>query len=134
MTASRKSNRTMGERRSHAVRRAPDPVAAGARAKPTAGSASEAALADSLSEARDYAADLWERTILFWDTLRQRADNMLEHERAGLPPLIDFKYETILDARHTEPRRRPGPAPRPDRSAGAGPAADGGRPPGRAWR
>jgi len=37
-------------------------------------------------------------TVLFWDTLSQRADNMLEHERAGLPPLLDFKYETILDA------------------------------------
>ncbi|HET99469.1 MAG TPA: DUF3141 domain-containing protein, partial [Aurantimonas coralicida] len=46
--------------------------------------------------------DVWQRTILFWDTLRQRADNMLEHERAGLPPLLDFKYETILDARRFE--------------------------------
>jgi len=45
-----------------------------------------------------YQLDLWERSILFWDTLRQRADNMLEHERLGLPPLLDFKHETILDA------------------------------------
>ncbi|WP_367281103.1 DUF3141 domain-containing protein [Sneathiella sp.] len=51
----------------------------------------------------DYQIDVWQRTILFWDTLRQRADNMLEHERAGLPPLLDFKYETILDARTFEP-------------------------------
>jgi hypothetical protein len=50
----------------------------------------------------DYQRDLAERTILFWDTLRQRADNMLEHQRAGLPPLIDFKYETLLDARRFE--------------------------------
>ena len=27
---------------------------------------------------------------------------MLAHERAGLPPLLDFKYETILDARRLE--------------------------------
>ena len=27
---------------------------------------------------------------------------MLEHERAGLPPLLDFKYETLLDARSFE--------------------------------
>ena len=47
----------------------------------------------------EYQVDLWQRAVLFWDTLRQRADNMLEHERAGLPPLLDFKYETILDAR-----------------------------------
>ena len=31
--------------------------------------------------------------------MRQRANNMLEHERAGLLPLIDFKYEMLLDAR-----------------------------------
>ena len=46
-----------------------------------------------------YQHDVWERTILFWGALRQRADNMLEHERAGLPPLLDFKSETLLDAR-----------------------------------
>jgi hypothetical protein len=46
-----------------------------------------------------YQRDVWERTVLFWDTLRQRANNMLEHERAGLPPLLDFKSETLLDAR-----------------------------------
>lgn len=27
---------------------------------------------------------------------------MLEHERTGLPPLLDFKYETLLDARRFE--------------------------------
>jgi hypothetical protein len=55
-----------------------------------------------IQEAWGYGLDVWQRTILFWDALRQRADNMLEHERAGLPPLLDFKYETILDARHFE--------------------------------
>ncbi|MBI1220770.1 MAG: DUF3141 domain-containing protein [Rhodobacteraceae bacterium] len=47
----------------------------------------------------DYLQDLLERWILFLDTLRERADNMIEHEREGLPPLLDFKFETILDAR-----------------------------------
>ena len=55
-----------------------------------------------LNEVWGYGFDFWQRSILFWDTLRQRADNMLEHERAGLPPLLDFKYETILDARRFE--------------------------------
>ena len=49
-----------------------------------------------------YQRDFWERTILFWDTLRQRADNMIAHERAGKPPLLDFDYELILDARRFE--------------------------------
>jgi len=55
--------------------------------------------AESLQDAWAYGFDAWQRAILFWDALRRRADNMLEHERAGLPPLLDFKYETILDAR-----------------------------------
>ncbi|WP_375255412.1 DUF3141 domain-containing protein [Yoonia sp.] len=46
-----------------------------------------------------YGRDLTERWILFLDTLRQRADNMREHEQQGMPPLLDFQYETILDAR-----------------------------------
>jgi len=55
--------------------------------------------AASLSDFLAYQRDFLERTVLFWDTLRQRANNMLEHERAGLPPLLDFKSETLLDAR-----------------------------------
>lgn len=46
-----------------------------------------------------YQRDVWERSILFLDALRQRADNARAHERAGMPPLLDFKYETLLDAR-----------------------------------
>jgi len=49
-----------------------------------------------------YQRDFLERSILFWDTLRQRADNMLAHERAGKSPLLDFDYELILDARRFE--------------------------------
>jgi len=49
-----------------------------------------------------YGRDLWERSLMFLDVLRQRADNMLTHERAGMPPLLDFKYETLLDARQFE--------------------------------
>lgn len=53
-------------------------------------------------DAWDYAVDFSQRSILFLDTLRERGDNMLEHEKAGLPPLLDFKYETIVDARKFE--------------------------------
>jgi hypothetical protein len=56
----------------------------------------------SPDELMEYQRDFFERSILFWDTLRKRANNMLEHEREGLPPLLDFKYETLLDARRFE--------------------------------
>src|SRR5581483_11960987 len=46
-----------------------------------------------------YQRDVLERSILFFDTLRKRANTMLEHEHAGLPALLNFKSEMILDAR-----------------------------------
>lgn len=58
--------------------------------------------APTAQELIEYQRDFFERSILFWDTLRKRANNMLEHERAGMPPLLDFKYETLLDARRFE--------------------------------
>jgi hypothetical protein len=50
-----------------------------------------------------YRRDLAERILLFLDTLRERADQALEHEAAGLPPVLAFDYETILDARRFAP-------------------------------
>ena len=47
----------------------------------------------------DYQRDVLERSILFFDTLRRRANIMLEREQDGLPPVLNFKYETLLDAR-----------------------------------
>jgi Protein of unknown function (DUF3141) len=55
-----------------------------------------------VADAFAYQRDVWERWILLLDTLRQRADDMLAHERAGMPPLLDFDYELILDARRFE--------------------------------
>lgn len=49
-----------------------------------------------------YARDFLERSVLCWDTLRQRADDLIEHERQGSPPLLDFRFETIVDARRFE--------------------------------
>ncbi len=46
-----------------------------------------------------YAVDCAQRSILFWDTLRQRGNQFLEHERAGKPPVLHFDSEVVLDAR-----------------------------------
>lgn len=48
---------------------------------------------------RRYQVDLVQRSILFMDALRERADNMLAHEAAGMPPLLSFAHEVVLDAR-----------------------------------
>lgn len=63
---------------------------------------SPAAFWKSWIEGRDYVVDLAQRSVLFWDTLRQRGDNFLEHENAGKPPVLHFEYETVLDARTFE--------------------------------
>jgi len=62
----------------------------------------KAAPASPLDELLAYQRDVWERSVLFLDTLRQRADDLLAHARAGKPPLLDFDYELITDARHYE--------------------------------
>ena len=77
-----------------------------AKAAPEAGDgearAEEARAGEARAGAVRYPQDVYERWVLFLDTLRERADNMIAHERQGMPPLLDFKYETILDARRFE--------------------------------
>ncbi|MGE8181022.1 DUF3141 domain-containing protein [Pseudomonas mandelii] len=45
---------------------------------------------------QEYFTDLGQRSVLFWDTLRQRGDNTLAHERAGYPLLLKFNHETLI--------------------------------------
>jgi pimeloyl-ACP methyl ester carboxylesterase len=49
-----------------------------------------------------YAVDAFQRSILFWDTMRQRGDNFLERASKGSEPVLHFDYETILDGRSFE--------------------------------
>jgi len=63
----------------------------------------EAGATELISDLFAYQGDLWQRSILFLDTLRQRANEMLAHNRAGKPPLLDFDYELIADARRFTP-------------------------------
>ncbi|HET6514266.1 MAG TPA: DUF3141 domain-containing protein, partial [Thermodesulfovibrionales bacterium] len=41
----------------------------------------------------EYSTDFVQRSVLFWDTMRQRGNNAVEHERAGKPPVLHFEYE-----------------------------------------
>jgi pimeloyl-ACP methyl ester carboxylesterase len=47
----------------------------------------------------NYATDFAQRSILFWDTLRERGNNFVEHNRQGLSPVLHFEYETVVDGR-----------------------------------
>lgn len=69
---------------------------------PTAMAASGIGTTTTVFDILAYQRDLIERSILFFDTLRKRANAMLEHERLGLPALLNFKSEMLLDARQFE--------------------------------
>jgi len=68
--------------------------------RPDQAAAPETARARSALELQqEYWADLAQRSVLFLDILRERANNLLAHEAAGLPALLHFESETVLDAR-----------------------------------
>lgn len=62
------------------------PLRAGALSKPP-----------SIRDWLDFSTDFSQRSILFWDTLRQRGDDTLAHQREGFPVLLKFDYEVIID-------------------------------------
>ena len=47
----------------------------------------------------EYGLDAWQRSILFLDILRQRGNETAEHERGGMPPVLVFDYEVLIDGR-----------------------------------
>ncbi len=90
----------------------------------------------------DYLIDASQRSILFWDTLRERGNAFLEHGAKGQPPILDFDYDVVLDARgfdrpanyallriHPKPGTSVDPNKRPfvivDPRAGHGPGVGG---------
>lgn len=54
---------------------------------------------DVVGDFSSYLTDSLQRSLLFWDTIRGRGNNFIEHERAGKPPVLVYEYEEILDGR-----------------------------------
>lgn len=50
-----------------------------------------------------YWGDMLWRTIATGEVLRQRANNMTEHEAAGMPPLLHFESEPVADGHDMQP-------------------------------
>jgi pimeloyl-ACP methyl ester carboxylesterase len=48
---------------------------------------------------QDYLLDAGQRALLFWDIMREAGNNFVAHEQAGCPPVLVFRYETVLDGR-----------------------------------
>jgi pimeloyl-ACP methyl ester carboxylesterase len=73
----------------------------GADGAPAAGNPALTAALDPWAGYR-YAVDLAERSVLFWDTLRQRGNTFVDHARHGLKPVLHFGYELVVDGRKLE--------------------------------
>ncbi|NKE45756.1 DUF3141 domain-containing protein [Roseomonas frigidaquae] len=57
-----------------------------------------------MADAMAYAVDASQRSVLFWDTMRQAGNAFTEHEKAGCPPVLVFDWDMVVDGRHL-PRR-----------------------------
>ena len=53
-------------------------------------------------QALDYWIDGWQRTILFWDVLRQRSDQYYAQKAKEVPNVLSFDAELVLDGRTFE--------------------------------
>ncbi len=49
-----------------------------------------------------YITDAAQRSVLFWDILRERGNIYIEHVKEGSPPLLAFKWEIVSDGRTFE--------------------------------
>ncbi len=50
----------------------------------------------------EYVIDATQRTILFWDVLRQRSEQYYEHQAKEVPHVLSFDAELVLDGRTLE--------------------------------
>jgi hypothetical protein len=49
--------------------------------------------------AMDYAVDAAQRTVLFWDVMRQRGNQYREHLAETVPHVLSYEPELIIDGR-----------------------------------
>src|ERR1700730_9126694 len=49
--------------------------------------------------AMEYVVDAAQRTVLFWDTMRQRGNQYREHLAETAPHVLDYEVELLIDAR-----------------------------------
>ncbi|MBW2176251.1 MAG: DUF3141 domain-containing protein [Deltaproteobacteria bacterium] len=57
-----------------------------------------------MDDALAYGTDFLQRNTIFMDILRKRGNTYLEHNRQGMPPVLDFDYDIILDGHELRPQ------------------------------
>ncbi len=66
---------------------------------PTASSSPWPIMPDLATQVLSYWVDAWQRTILFWDVLRQRSDQYSAQKAKAVPHVLSFDTELVLDGR-----------------------------------
>src|SRR5271156_2786337 len=54
------------------------------------------------ASAIEYLVDAGQRSILFWDVMRQRGNQYREHMAEAAPHVLDYQAELIIDGRHLD--------------------------------
>ena len=49
--------------------------------------------------AMDYMIDAAQRTVLFWDVMRQRGNQYREHLAESVPNVLNYEAELVIDGR-----------------------------------
>ena len=52
-----------------------------------------------LTAGAEYAVDAAQRSVLFWDVMRQRGNQYREHKAENAPNVLDYKAELVIDGR-----------------------------------
>ena len=56
----------------------------------------------ALDSAQNYFADAAQRTVLFWDVMRQRGNAYREHIEQSAPHVLEYNVELLIDGRTLE--------------------------------
>src|SRR5438105_8379092 len=62
----------------------------------------DAAMFGAFAPAMDYMMDAAQRTVLFWDVMRQRGNQYREHLAETAPHVLDYKVELLIDGRRLD--------------------------------
>jgi pimeloyl-ACP methyl ester carboxylesterase len=54
------------------------------------------------ASAMEYMVDAAQRSVLFWDVMRERGNQYREHQAEAVPNVLDYKVELVLDGRALE--------------------------------
>jgi len=55
-----------------------------------------------INDLTEYMVDAAQRTILFWDVMRQRSNAQREHAAESVPHVLDYEFEPLIDGRKLE--------------------------------